>query len=123
MYATKTVPPAHGSEGVIGSLLGWMAETRAFVIGNGSFLIAGPLIATLAGSRTDAQVQVSGLTEALLTLGIPEKEAKRYRGRINDGGILLSVHCDGPDWINKAKDSLLSTGAEDICFMNESTAD
>jgi VIT1/CCC1 family predicted Fe2+/Mn2+ transporter len=28
---------------------------------------------------------------------IPEYEAKRYEGRVKEGGVLLSVHCDARD--------------------------
>ena len=31
---------------------------------------------------------------ALVGMGIPEYEAKRYEGRVKDGGVLLSVHAD-----------------------------
>jgi len=31
---------------------------------------------------------------ALIGMGVPEYEAKRYEGRVKDGGILLSVHSD-----------------------------
>jgi hypothetical protein len=34
------------------------------------------------------------LIGALVGMGIPKYEAKRYEGRINDGAILLPVHCD-----------------------------
>ena len=54
---------------------------------------------------------------------MPEYEAKRYRGRIEKGGILLSVHCDNPHWMNRAKRMLTSTGAEDISSREESAAD
>jgi len=37
---------------------------------------------------------VGGLVGALVGMGIPEYEAKRYEGRIKEGGVLLSVHCD-----------------------------
>jgi hypothetical protein len=64
-----------------------------------------------------------GLAGALLGLGIPEYEAKRYEGRIESGATLLSVHCDGPKWVNEAKRVLSSTGAEDISFAGESADD
>src|ERR1019366_3926887 len=35
-----------------------------------------------------------GIVGALVGMGIPEYEAKRYEGRVKHGGILLSVHCD-----------------------------
>jgi hypothetical protein len=57
--------------------------------------------------------------EALVGMGIPEYEAKRYEGRIKSGGVLLSVHCDTSDDIQRAKDILKRTGAEDIASTGE----
>jgi hypothetical protein len=62
---------------------------------------------------------VGGLIGALVGMGIPEYEAKRYEGRIKDGGVLLSVHCDTSDEITRAKDLLKRTGAEDISSTGE----
>jgi hypothetical protein len=55
--------------------------------------------------------------------GIPEYEAKRYEGRVKDGGILLSVHCDDRDWTLKAKQILQRTGAQDVASTAEASAD
>jgi GTP-dependent phosphoenolpyruvate carboxykinase len=55
-------------------------------------------------------------------MGIPEYEAKRYEGRVKDGGILVSVHCDDSDWVTKAKDVLKRAGAEDISSAGEKAA-
>ena len=63
----------------------------------------------LAGAAVGAAA--GGLTGALVGLGIPEYEAKRYEGRVKDGGVLLSVHCDTSDDIARAKDLLKQTGA------------
>jgi hypothetical protein len=63
---------------------------------------------------------VGGLIGALVGLGIPEYEAKRYEGRVKDGGILLSVHCETPGEILRAKEVLQSTGAMDIASSGES---
>ena len=52
-------------------------------------------------------------------MGIPEYEAKRYEGRVKDGGILLSVHCDSSEEISRAKEILKSTGADDIASSGE----
>ena len=60
---------------------------------------------------------------ALVGMGIPEYEAKRYEGRIKEGGILLSVHCDNSDWKKKAKDLLKQTGADDVSSTGEAAAD
>jgi hypothetical protein len=53
---------------------------------------------------------------------IPEYEAKRYEGRVKEGGILVSVHCDDSDWVSKAKDILKRSGAEDISSAGEKAA-
>jgi hypothetical protein len=66
---------------------------------------------------------IGGLTGALIGLGIPEYEARRYEGRIRRGGILLSVHCDNPDWAKQARHILHQTGAEDVAATGEATAD
>jgi hypothetical protein len=62
---------------------------------------------------------VGGLVGALVGMGIPEYEAKRYEGRIKDGGVLLSVHCDSSEEVDRAKDILKQTGAEDIASAGE----
>ena len=54
-------------------------------------------------------------------MGIPEYEAKRYEGRLKNGGVLLSVHCDTSDEITSAKDLLKGTGTEDIASTGESS--
>jgi hypothetical protein len=66
---------------------------------------------------------VGGLTGALIGLGIPEYEAKRYEGRIKRGGILLSVHCDNMEWGHRARNTLHATGAEDVASTGEAKAD
>jgi hypothetical protein len=60
---------------------------------------------------------------ALIGMGIPEYEAKRYEGRVKDGGILLSVHSDTSDQIKVAKDVLKQTGAQDISSTGESAGE
>ena len=46
-------------------------------------------MAALAG--VGASAATGGLIGALVAMGIPEYEAKRYEGRVKDGGVLLSV--------------------------------
>jgi hypothetical protein len=64
---------------------------------------------------------VGGLVGALIGMGIPEYEAKRYEGRVKDGGTLLSVHCDTSDQVSRAKDLLKSSGAQDISSTSEAS--
>jgi hypothetical protein len=107
--------------GVIGGTLGVLAGVGALAIpGVGPFIAAGPIMAGLAGLGIGGAV--GGLVGALVGMGIPEYEAKRYEGRVKDGGTLLSVHCDASDQVSRAKDILKSSGATDISSTGESAA-
>lgn len=111
-----------GTGAVLGGTLGWLVGIGALAIpGLGPFLAAGPIVGALAG--VGAGGVVGGLVGALIGLGMPEYEAKRYEGQIRRGGILMSVHCDKSDWVNRAKDVLKETGAEDIASAGEASAD
>jgi hypothetical protein len=66
---------------------------------------------------------VGGIAGALIGMGIPEYEAKRYEGRVKEGGILLSVHSDSSEWTKRAKEVLERTGAQDISSTGEAGAD
>src|SRR6202050_2111280 len=111
-----------GTGAVIGGGLGWLAGIGALAIpGLGPFIAAGPIMAALAGVGVGGAV--GGITGALIGMGIPEYEAKRYEGRIKEGGILLSVHSDSSEWTKKAKDILERTGAQDIASTGEASAD
>ncbi len=77
--------------------LGILKGAGALVIpGVGPMVAAGPILAGLAG------------------LGLGEHEAKRYVGRVKDGGTLLSVQCESPDRVKRAKQVLNSSGADDV---------
>jgi hypothetical protein len=107
---------------VLGGALGWLASIGALAIpGLGPFIAAGPIMAALAGAGVGGAI--GGVTGALVGLGIPEYEAKRYEGRLQKGGILISVHCDTSDDIKRAKEVLERTGAEDIASAGEASAD
>ena len=111
-----------GTGAVIGGGLGWLAGIGALAIpGLGPFIAAGPIMAALACVGVGGAI--GGIAGALVGMGIPEYEAKRYEGRIKEGGILLSVHCDSSDWTKKAKEILERTGAEDVSSTGEASAD
>jgi hypothetical protein len=107
-----------GVGGVVGGTLGLLAGIGALAIpGVGPLIAAGPIMASLAGLGIGGAV--GGLVGALVGMGIPEYEAKRYEGRINDGGILLSVHCDSSEEVSRAKDILKAAGGEDVASSGE----
>src|ERR1700681_704212 len=104
--------------GTIGGTLGLLAGIGALAIpGLGPLIAAGPIVGALAGLGVGGAV--GGLVGALVGMGIPEYEAKRYEGRIKNGGVLLSVHCDTSEEITRAKDVLKQTGAQDIASTGE----
>ena len=104
--------------GAIGGTLGLLAGIGALAIpGLGPFIAAGPIMGALAGVGTGAVA--GGVIGALIGMGIPEYEAKRYEGRVKNGGILVSVHCDNGDWVDKAEEILKREGAEDISSSGE----
>jgi hypothetical protein len=110
------------SGAVIGGTLGWLTGIGALAIpGLGPFIAAGPIVAALAGVGVGGAV--GGITGALIGMGIPEYEAKRYEGRVKEGGILLSVHCDDSNWTKRAKEILERTGAQDVSSTGEAGAD
>src|ERR1700691_4944718 len=109
-----------GSGAVVGGTLGLLAGIGALAIpGIGPFIAAGPLMATLAGIGVGGTV--GGFAGALIGMGIPEYEAKRYEGFIQKGALLLSVHCDTSDEIRRAREILKMAGGEDISSTGESS--
>jgi len=110
------------SGATIGGVLGLLAGIGALAIpGVGPLIAAGPIMGALAGMGVGGAV--GGFTGALIGMGIPEYEAKRYEGRIQKGGILLSVHCASSDEVKRAKQIMEGTNAADISSTGEASVD
>jgi len=108
--------------GVVGGTIGLLAGIGALAIpGLGPFIAAGPIMAALSGGAIGALG--GGLTGALVGLGIPEYEAKRYEGKVKEGGILISVHSESNDETSRAKEIFKEEGAHDISSTGESHSD
>src|SRR5690349_1514070 len=107
-----------GTGGILGGTLGWLAGIGALAIpGLGPFIAAGPIVAALSGAAAGAAL--GGLTGALIGMGIPEYEAKRYEGKVQDGNILISVHADDSTERDRAKAIFERAVAEDISYTEE----
>ena len=108
---------------VVAGTVGFLAAIGAVAIPGVAplFVTAGPIMGLLAGVGVGGTA--GAIIGALAGIGIPEYEAKRYDGRMKQGGILLSVHCDSPDWVKRAKDRLKETGAESIASAGEASSD
>jgi len=116
--APEGIAAGAGTGGVVGGALGWLAGIGALAIpGVGPFIAAGPILAALSGAAVGATV--CGIAGGLIGLGIPELEAKRYEGKIKAGNILISVHTEDSDELNRAEQIFKDAGAEDICSTGE----
>ena len=120
--APEGVAAGAGTGAAVGGVLGWLVGIGAIAIpGIGPLVAAGPIVAALAGAG--AAGAAGGLVGGLIGAGMPEIEAKRYAGRIRDGGYLLSVHCDDKEWAARAREVLTTNGAQDVVSTHEARAD
>lgn len=111
-----------GTGGILGGVAGWLAGIGSLAIpGVGPFVAAGPIMAALGGAAVGAGV--GGIAGALTGYGIPEYEAKRYEGRITDGGILVSVHTEDREERQTARAVFERAGATDISSSSEASAE
>lgn len=116
-YEKRTKAPEGAVTGaIIGALLG---GAFALVVGLGALFIAGleplyaagPIIACLAG--VGAGGFVGGVIGALVGMGSPEYEARRYAG-VSKGGVLLAVNCETTEMADTARQALRETGAKSV---------
>lgn len=108
--------------GIVGAVLGYLIATGVLVVPRlAPYLAGGPIVTALAGAA--ALGVLAAIFGALVGLTMPEYEAKRFEGRIRDGGVLLSVHCDNHEWTKRAKNVLEETGAQDIAATGEKSGD
>lgn len=120
--APEGVATGFASGLALGGALGWLVGAGALAIpGLGPFVAAGPILSAIAGAGIGGTL--GGFTGALIGMGIPEYEAKRYETSIKEGGMLISVHVDDAEWERKAKDILEACGAKDIAATSEKGAD
>lgn len=101
------------SGAIVGGVLGWLAGAGLLAIpGIGAVVVAGPLATSLLGAGTIGSL--GGLWGSLLGLGIPEKEARQFEHRLHKGHVLLSVHPADDGKVQKIKEIMVKTGAEDL---------
>ncbi len=103
-----------------GAILGWLAGVGTLAIpGVGPFIAAGPIMAALGGAAIGGAA--GGITGALVGVGIPEYEAKRYEGKVKAGNILISVHAVDSRDIDRATNIFKRGAAQDIAASSEAT--
>jgi hypothetical protein len=107
-----------GTGGLLGGAVGWLVGIGALAIpGLGPFIAAGPIMAALSGAAAGAAL--GGITGALIGMGMPEYEAKRYEGKLQEGNLLISVHTNDSTERDRAQAIFEEAGAEDISYTEE----
>ena len=107
---------------LIGAALAWFVSSYPVTFtGLGPLIAAGPVLAALAGAGVGGTL--GWLLGLLSGLRLTQYVAMRYAGRTRSSGILLSVHCDSPEWCGRAKKTLQDTGARNISAASEAAAD
>ena len=107
---------------VVGAALAWLVSTQPVTVTALAPLVsAGSVLAAIAGAGAGGTL--GWIVGLLMGMRLTDYVAKRYAGRMLHGGILLSVHCDTPEWCDRARKTLKDTGAQDISAAVERTAD
>jgi len=102
-----------GARGVLRGAIDVLAGLGMLAIpGIGPMVGESTLKAGLAGLGVDGAV--GDVAQALMHIGIPELEAKRYEDRLERGAVLLAMRYDS-ELFDYIKTILKRTGAEDVC--------
>jgi hypothetical protein len=110
--------------GVLGGVLGWLAGFSALALpGIGALAVAGPLLAALGGAAVGGAVGgLAGGSGAFHPLGLPAEVSRRLEDRLRAGDILISVHSEDPNRLERAVRVFKSAGTEDIFYPSDAAA-
>lgn len=104
-----------GAEGglLAGGAIGLLAGIGLIAIpALGPFIAAGPLMAAIGGAAMGGAA--GGLGGALLGVTMPEHQIKLYESMLKEGNVLLMVHTDSNEEVDKAKDIMEAASVKDI---------
>ena len=108
---TRAIKGALAGTGV-GGVLGWIAGMGFLAIPG-----LGPILAALSGAAIG--VVVGGIFGGVIGQGIPAREARRDKTRLQDGNILISVQTENAAETTRAEVIFAHAGAQDICTTVE----
>ena len=107
---------------VVGAALAWLVSTQPVTVAALAPLVsAGSVLAAMAGAGAGGAL--GWMVGLAVGMSLSEYVAKRYAGRMLHAGILVSVHCDTPEWCGRARKTLKDSGARDISSAPETAAD
>jgi hypothetical protein len=101
-----------GTGGAIGAVVAGLTLVGAVATGGAGLVVAGPLIAALAGAGAGAAG--GSVLGGLIGLAIPEHEVKHYEEAINRGHVLVGVNTETAEQRKAAKDIFDRHGASKI---------
>jgi hypothetical protein len=108
---STTVGACHGA-------LRWLAGLSPIAIpGRGTFVAVGPIRAAIEGNAFGGTH--GALRGSLIGMGVPEYQARRYEGWLENRWFLLSVQFADSQLLTKAKRILAETLAEDVLFTDD----
>ncbi|QEL20832.1 hypothetical protein [Limnoglobus roseus] len=113
-YATEGM----GVGGAIGTAIG--ASIMAVVtlgsvtIPGLGFLIAGPIVAALAGGGAGAVT--GGLVGRLIGAGMTEQNAHAYDAALREGGVAIGVYPHNCAEAEKIRERFAALGGENVCY-------
>lgn len=98
--------------GLVGAIAAGLTATGTVAIPGVNLVVFGAAIAAAAGAGVGATA--GGLAGALIGLGLPEYEAKRYEDEVKDGAVLLVVEADSSERAATAKELFEAQDAHNI---------
>jgi len=120
-FALQAKSHAAGGAGIGGAVGGTVGAVLATLVAAGTIVaipvlgalvVAGPIVAALAGAGAGAAT--GGVIGALVGAGIPEYRAKVYDSGLREGGILLGVESKTSEDGDKLEELLNDLGGEHI---------
>jgi hypothetical protein len=102
-----------GTGGLAGGVFGLLAGMGLLSLpGLGLFMAAGPIVGALSGAALG--VAIGRVAAALIRMGLPEQEARRYEDRLKEGNTLVSVQTRGSAQARCVMQILASAEAEEV---------
>lgn len=96
-----------------GAAWAWMPRHETvYVEGLGPSIAVGPILALFDGRGRTA----GGLAAALMEIGIPEYEARKYEGKVRSGNILIAARADSRLERSRVRDIFERAGAQNISY-------
>ncbi len=101
-----------GTGGAIGAVTAGLTTVGAVSTGGAGLVVAGPLVAALAGAGAGAAG--GSILGGLVGAAIPEHEVKHYESAIDKGHVMIGVNCQDSDECDTARDVFKQFNAEKI---------